>query len=349
MKDQEVERSPLFDDYPDDTPMMEFGGWSMPRDFGGILREHRAVRQSVGVFDLSHMGRLVVTGSHARSELEGLFTRELNTDANRAYYGFFCNERGGCLDDDILYPRSDEEVWMVVNASNRIRIVEWLRDRMFSSTVEDRTGSSVLLAVQGPEGPSTIREMGISNMPEQPFRFHADGGSLLATTGYTGEAGGELWLPVDKGRELFERVREQEWTLCGLGARDTLRLEKGFALHGHELSEEIDPITAGLARFIDWDHEFVGRQSLKQTRDQGSPWKQTGIVTEDRRAPRQDASLRVPGGRSLGRVTSGRFSPCLEKGIGLALVHRNLPRNQDLEVQIRDRWHPVQQVDPPFV
>lgn len=344
-----LRRSPLYELYPEGTPFMEFGGWEMPRDFGGIVREHQAVRDSVGVFDLSHMGRLVIRGPGAAQQLSGLFTRDLtDADPRRALYGFFCDEEGGCLDDDILYLRSPEEVWGVVNASNRIRIYDWLTEQL-DATVEDRTLDTVLLAVQGPEAPDAIGSLGISPFPDRPFRCIWDNGSLFATTGYTGEAGGELWLPDREGSELFRRIRDQDLVLCGLGARDTLRLEKAYPLHGHELSREIDPLTAGMERFIDWDHEFIGRESLLEIRKRGPDKRLTGVVLEGRRSPRRGYAVRVPDGPSVGTVTSGRYSPSLEKGIGLALVDPSVPRERDLEVEIRDQWYRVEQDELPFL
>ncbi len=344
-----LRRSPLFEVYPPDVPTMEFGGWEMPRDFGGIIREHRSVRESVGVFDLSHMGRFVVRGEDAATQLSRLFTRDLDdVEPGRALYGFFCREDGGCIDDDILYLRSPREVWMVVNAANRQPVLEWLRKHL-EGTVEDRTTSTVLLAVQGPEAPRALRELGVEPFPERPFRTAWSGETLHATTGYTGEAGGELWLPRGDGIQLFERIKERDLTLCGLGARDTLRLEKAYPLHGHELSLEIDPITAGLERFVDWDHEFTGRGALRKRSRDGPERRLAGLATEGRRSPRRNQPVRDPDGAEIGQVTSGRFSPTLEHGIGLALVDGQFPEDRDVEVKIRDRWHRVRQVEPPFV
>ena len=160
MKSKSLHRSPLFDLYPDDPPLMEFGGWEMPRDFGGIVREHRAVREDCGVFDLSHMGRLVLRGDTALEEASRLFTRSCEKAENgQALYGFFCDEDGGCIDDAILYRKSADEVWMVVNAANRERVVDWIEEHRESATLEDRTFDTVLLAVQGPNAPERIDEV----------------------------------------------------------------------------------------------------------------------------------------------------------------------------------------------
>lgn len=342
--------SPLLELYPDDPPLMTFGGWDMPRDFGSIVREHTTVRESVGVFDLSHMGRLIVRGSGANRELQGLFSRQLvDRDPGRAAYGFFCDREGGCLDDAILYRRTPDEVWMVVNAANRETIVEWLERETREVDVTDVTFETVLLAVQGPTARQALDELGAGGLPETPFRSRWEDGGLLAATGYTGEDGGELWLDEGPGRELFRRIVEEDFTLCGLGARDTLRLEKGFPLHGHELSDTIDPVTAGLERFIDWDHDFVGRDVLLERKQTGPNQRVTGLLTEGRQSPRRGYAVRIAGEDPVGEVTSGRYSPTLERGMGMVLLDADVPEDASLEVEIRDRWLPAEQKEPPFV
>lgn len=329
---------------------MSFGGWEMPRDFGGIVREHHAVRQEAGVFDLSHMGRLVARGSDAAGRLQALFSRRLvDREPGRALYGFFCDRSGGCLDDAILYPRGPGAVWMVVNAANRDVILDWLDAEAGDLTVRDRTLETVLLAVQGPDARRALERVDAPELPETRYRTRWEGGTMLAATGYTGEDGGELWLDEADGRELFGRIVEEGLTLCGLGARDTLRLEKGFALHGHELGPDIDPVTAGLGRFIDWDHDFVGREALSEQKEQGPDRALVGLILEGRLSPRRGYPVRAAEGPPVGEVTSGRFSPSLERGIGLALVEAGVSPETPLEVEVRDRWLTVERTDPPFV
>lgn len=350
MKSKSLHHSPLSDLYPDDPPLMEFGGWEMPRDFGGIVREHRAVREDCGVFDLSHMGRLVLRGETALEEAGRLFTRSCKDAENgRALYGFFCDEEGGCIDDAILYRRSEDEVWMVVNAANRERVVDWIENHRESATLEDRTLDSVLLAVQGPQAPSVLEEVVEPNAPDTPFRTNWRDSSMVASTGYTGEAGGEVWLDEEDGRRVFEELVNRDVTPCGLGARDTLRLEKGFPLHGHELSDSIDPVTGQLEAFIEWDHEFVGRDALETIRENGPEEKITGVMTDGRQSPREGYPLRTTDGNEAGAVTSGGFSPVLGRGIGMALVRADVPDGGSLEMKIRGDWQTVEHVSPPFV
>lgn len=349
MQSTNLHRSPLWDLYPEDPPLMEFGGWEMPRDFGGIVQEHRDVRENCGVFDLSHMGRLVLKGKQALEEIDSLFTRTSRTASDgQALYGFFCNEEGGCLDDAILYRKSESEVWLVVNAANRERMVDWIRSKV-TSELDDRTFKTVLLAIQGPVAPAIISDLPVPSLPETPFRTAWDENTMVSSTGYTGEDGGEIWLDAETGRTVFDRIVKENLSLCGLGARDTLRLEKGFPLHGHELSKNLDPVTAGLDQFIDWDHSFVGRKALKRIQEEGASHKITGILTSDRRSPREGYSLRLKNGESTGTVTSGGYSPVLDQGIGLARVGADLPEGRPLEMERRGDWITVDQTEPPFV
>jgi aminomethyltransferase len=349
MNSKSLHESPLADLYPDDPPLMEFGGWEMPRDFGGIVREHQAVRENCGIFDLSHMGRLVVRGDDVLEELDRLFTRSSRaTEDGRALYGFFCNQQGGCLDDAIVYRKNETEAWLVVNAANRERIVDWIEDQS-PVELEDRTFDTILLAVQGPNGPEILNDLPVPELPESMFRTRWDESTMIASTGYTGEPGGEIWMDVESGRELFQSMVDAERTFCGLGARDTLRLEKGFPLHGHELSNSIDPVTGGLDQFIDWNHEFIGRNALRSIHESGSTYTITGIMTEGRQSPREGYDLRTVDGDRGGFVTSGGYSPVLERGIGMAKIRSDIPEEEPLEMKLRSNWEDVEHVSPPFV
>lgn len=349
MESKTLHQSPLHDLYPDDPPLMEFGGWEMPRDFGGIVREHRDVRNDFGVFDLSHMGRLVLSGSGSQDEIDQLFTRTVpDADPGQALYGFFCDEQGGCLDDAILYRKSPDETWMIVNAANRERIVDWIESHV-SSHLDDRTFDTALFALQGPNARARIDNLNLPELPDIPFRTNWQEQTMIASTGYTGEDGGEVWLDNESAKNLFEEIVDRGHTLCGLGARDTLRLEKGYPLHGHELSKEIDPVTAGFEQFIDWDSDFIGRDSLKTIRDNGPVKNITGIVTEGRRSPREGYPLRIDEQNEIGTITSGGFSPILNCGIGMAMISADVPGDAPLEMKVRGEWETVTQQQPPFV
>ncbi len=349
MNSKSLHKSPLADLYPDEPPLMEFGGWEMPRDFGGIVREHRAVREDCGIFDLSHMGRLVVRGDGSLEELDRLFTRSSRSaEDGRALYGFFCNEQGGCLDDAIIYRKNETEAWLVVNAANRERIVGWIEDQS-PLELEDRTRDTILLAIQGPNGPQVLNDLPVPELPGSMFQTRWDESTMVASTGYTGEPGGEIWMDVEAGRELFQSLVDADQTFCGLGARDTLRLEKGFPLHGHELSNSIDPVTGDLVQFIDWDHEFIGRDALRSIQEKSPTHTITGIMTDGRQSPREGYDLRTAEGDRAGFVTSGGYSPILERGIGMAKVRSTIPEDEPLQMKLRGNWEDVEHVSPPFV
>ena len=311
--------------------MMNFAGWEMPRDFDGILNEHRAVRSRAGVFDVSHMGRLRIRGIEANRILNRLFTRELEgVETGTALYGFFCDERGGCLDDAIAYVRSPGETWLVVNAANRSTIVNHLKDNGLSTNhFEDRTDETVLLAVQGPEAPQILSRQPDLSFPPGPYRATWEDESMVATTGYTGEPGGELWFPLDRGRTLFYNLLDSV-VPCGLGARDTLRLEKAYPLHGHELSREIDPVSAGLDRFIDFNHSFLGREALENLR-KSPPRTKVGLRFPDRRRVSTETAVLHQEER-VGHITSSGYSPTLEVSIALALVEHRVSNQDTLHV-----------------
>ncbi len=316
----------------------------MPRDFAGIIAEHRAVRETAGLFDISHMGRFVLRGEAIREKVEKLFTRELSTRSlGTAVYGFFCAGDGEPLDDDILYLRSDEEIWGVVNAANRRKVFNHLQAHLLEVELEDRTTETTLFALQGPAAEDYFDLLKPAPVPENSFQASWFDRGMVATTGYTGEPGCEIWLPVEKGKQLFARFKEAGVQLCGLGARDSLRLEMGYPLHGHELNTELDPVNAGFEMFIDWDHEFLGRETLQEIKNSGPRWQLQGLVAEGRRSPRAGQDLRsADSGEVVGEVTSGGFSPLLNRGIAIGKISASLADSAPLEVEIREKWYPLE-------
>mgnify|MGYP006426130815 CR=1 FL=1 len=320
----------------------------MPRDFGGILREHRMVREDAGVFDLSHMGRLVLKGPGIVSTFQKLFTRRLeHLQPGIARYGFLCDSGGGCIDDIIVYLRSEQECWLVVNAANRETVVSWIREHLPRESLQDRTDESALLAIQGPNAGEWFDRLGLPLLPGDPFHSTWESSTMVATTGYTGEAGGECWTTIERARDVFEQALQEGLEPCGLGARDTLRLEKGYPLHGHELNEEIDPITAGLEIFVD-DHDFIGRDALQRINQMQSRPRILGVKTDSRRSPRQDQVVRDDDNR-VGTITSGRYSPTLETGIGLCLFDEQVLAGDSVSIQQRNQSIPATVETPPFV
>lgn len=320
----------------------------MPRDFDGILEEHQAVRNHAGVFDVSHMGRLTISGTEANRTLNRLFTRNIpQASEGRALYGFFCEEDGGCLDDAIAYRQSNSKTWLVVNAANRKTILDHLNDHLDKpSALKDHTHDTILLALQGPEAPHIAEEILSQGFPDKPYRCKFDDGTMVASTGYTGEPGGELWLPLEAGRKTFDTLLGSVQP-CGLGARDSLRLEKGFPLHGHELSADIDPVTAGLDRFVDFDHDFLGRDALEQQRETGDQ-KIRGLRFSGRGRVEADAPV-IRDGTRVGRVTSSGYSPVLETAIGLALVDSGLASGTTVAVRGKRAEREAELIQGPFL
>lgn len=310
--------------------MVDFAGFSMPVQYSSIVTEHRAVRNSAGMFDVSHMGRLLFRGLGAMRWLDQVLTCRLSDLAvGQVRYSLICGENGGVL-DDVLVTRWSDAWGLVVNSSNHARVLDWLaRHRVADATCEDITPSTVMVAVQGPDWwdacqgilPGTVNSLG-GYRGEIVAR---DGLSWrISRTGYTGEDGVEIIAPAEVATTLVERLEREGVVPCGLGARDTLRLEAGMPLHGHELNENIDPFQAGLGRSVDLEKEFLGKDALIDRKADGSLPVRVGIALEGRRAARQGDEVLDVQGALAGRVTSGTFSPTLERPVAMAYVRRDL-------------------------
>jgi aminomethyltransferase len=323
----------------------------MPVQYDGVLAEHAAVRQSVGLFDVSHLGRFDVTGPGA-TEL-GRYQRcnPVTTNAaGRAQYTMALNDRGGVVDDIIVWRYANDGYWVMPNGTNFDEILGRFADNNATATavaaVRDET---VLIAVQGPDSPGVVESV-IGTMPGR-FRVidgEFGGGWFRAGgTGYTGERGAEIAVPSESGQSLFEALLEAGATACGLGARDTLRLEMGYPLWGQDLDESTTPLEAGLGWVIGWDHDFVGKAEVSRQQDNGVPRALVAFACEGRTIPRHGHRLRA--GSSTGEVTSGNFSPTLGHGIGMGYLAPPIEPGTPIEVEIRHNWVPAQQVEPPFI
>jgi aminomethyltransferase len=296
--------------------MVPFAGWEMPVQYEGVIPEHRAVRNDCGVFDVSHMGELHVEGPHAHELLQSLLSNDLDRiEPGAAQYTLLTNERGGIIDDLIAYRLGPCHYLLVVNAGNRAAAYEWIKEREIrGSDVRDASDEYALLAVQGPR---SIERLGL---PEaRPFT-HAmgelDGIEVMVNrTGYTGELGCELMCPAEDAVALWDAVVGRGATQCGLGARDTLRLEVCYPLHGNDITPDTDAISAGLAWTCALDKDFTGVDELRRIRDAGSERRLVAFVMEEKAIPRQ--GMPIVGG---GEVTSGTHSPMLDKGIGMGYV-----------------------------
>ena len=314
---QTLLRTPVYDRHVEaGARLVPFAGWEMPVQYEGVIPEHRAVREDCGVFDVSHMGEIDVEGPRAHELLQGLLSNDLDrVDPGGAQYTLLTNERGGIVDDLIVYRLDPHRYLLVVNASNRETDFEWLREREIrGSDVRDVSDEYALLAVQGPRA---IERLGVPDAP--PFTWQEgelDGVEVMVNyTGYTGERGVELMAMADDGAELWDRVIARGAVPCGLGARDTLRLEACYPLHGNDITPETDPISAGLGWTCALDTEFTGVEELRAIKDRGPERRLAPFVMDEKAIPRQGMPI-VEGGE----VTSGTHSPMLGIGIGMGYV-----------------------------
>lgn len=323
---------------------VDFGGWEMPVQYESVLAEHRAVREKVGVFDVSHLGRLEVSGASATSTLGSLFTNDVSRyEPGRTHYTMLLNEDGGILDDIVIWRWEDDHYWVMPNAAN-VGVVAGAIERAGPVAVIDLRPETALLAVQGPRATETMASV-LGAAPRR-FRTFATDGIRGAGTGYTGEAGGELCVGTEEAGEVFDRLLRAGAVPCGLGARDTLRLEAGLALWGSDIDAGTTPLEAGLDFAVDWEHDFPGREALERQRQEGVTRRLVGLVMEERGIPRH--GYRVRSGEAIGEVTSGNLSPVLDTGIALAYLSPPVPVGEVAEVEVRGRWLSARTAEPPF-
>ena len=299
--------------------MVPFAGWDMPVQYEGVIPEHRAVRTDCGAFDVSHMGELHVDGPTALPFLQEMLSNDLaKLDDGQAQYTLLTNERGGIVDDLIVYRLAHGQFLLVVNASNRAAVYEWLKEREPRGTeVRDASDEYGLVAVQGPR---SLERLGL---PDAPAFTHAMGELdalevMVCRTGYTGELGVELCCADEDASALWDAVLERGAVPCGLGARDTLRLEVCYPLHGNDITPDTDAISAGLGWACELGKDFTGAAALRTVREEGPQDRLVAFVMDEKAVPRQ--GMAVEGG---GEVTSGTHSPMLDRGIGLAYVPRD--------------------------
>ncbi len=358
--------------------IVPFGGWAMPVQYSGILNEVKAVRTAAGIFDVSHMGRLYISGPRATAFLDRMLTGSASAlRVGRARYCMICNEAGGVIDDTIFYRLADDRYLLVPNAGNRPTVVDWFQrwiDAGFSGgesgmapgvSLEDRTAETALIALQGPDSPALldthcVLKDGTPSATLRPFgwgqgQFRTGDGAfvevLIGRTGYTGEDGFELSLDAAAAPAVFGALLEDGALPCGLGARDVLRLEAALPLHGHEIAPDTSPIEAGLERFVRASGDYIGQPALQRQREQGTARKLVGLKLPGRSAPRAGYPIRAGGaeGREVGRITSGSYSPTLDTSIamGYVLAGYTAP-GLTLDVDIRGRVAPAEVAPLPF-
>ncbi|MDP5095777.1 MAG: glycine cleavage system aminomethyltransferase GcvT [Candidatus Nanopelagicales bacterium] len=338
--------------------MADFGGWDMPIEYVGTVTEHTAVRESAGVFDVSHMGYTEVTGSGAIAWLNSVLANDLErVGAGQAQYSLLCDESGGVIDDLIVYRINDDNAFIIPNASNSDAVVATLSAAAAAAgtgiTVADKREDYGILAVQGPRSDAILEALGLPcGHDYMSFARTSWQGSpvVVCRTGYTGERGYEVLVPASVLADLWDAVVTAGATPAGLGARDTLRTEMGYPLHGHELSLDITPVQAGLAWAVGWDKPaFAGRDALAAERASGPRRRLRGLVAVERAIPRPGMPVLSADGATIGEMTSGTFSPTLKQGIGLALLDPAIAEGDEVVVDVRGRQARFTVTKPPFV
>jgi len=324
---------------------VDFGGWSMPVQYTSVLEEHRAVREAAGVFDVSHLGRARVAGSGAEQALRSRLCNDVALlESGRTQYTMILNEFGGVIDDLMVW-RWPDEVWVMPNGGNHLRVLDEISGSADEVEVTDLRPATASIAVQGPDAPAMLHAtLGVDVSRGRLVTAEFAGEFLrVGGTGYTGERGGEIVGDPSVIGALLSALVDLGVVPCGLGSRDTLRLEAGLPLWGQDLTEDVTPLQAGLAFAVAWDHEFVGRDALVAERS-SLPRTLVAFSTDGRQIPRPGNSLRA--GSSNGWVTSGNFSPML--GVGIGMGYLEPPTDAEMEVEIRGTWHPLRRVTPPF-
>ena len=359
----ELKRTPLRDFHAArGARLVDFAGWEMPVQYRSILEEHKAVRRAAGLFDVSHMGEVDVRGPDALRFLDRLVTNDVSKAfPGRVLYSPMCYANGGVVDDLLVYQRAPQDYFLCVNASNVAKDLAWMKEQAagFDVTITDRSDDYGLLAIQGPRAAEIVQSLTGAKLGVVKYYHFTEGTvagvhCLISRTGYTGEDGFELYHAAGDSVALAEALLNagaaQGLELAGLGARDSLRLEAGYPLYGHELSTEISPIAAGLGWTVKFDKasDFNGREALLAEKQGGAAPKVVFFKTGDRRIVRADAPVLDENGAAVGRVLSGTLSPTLNEAIGSALVPRSLA-GTPLFVDIRGTRLGLQVVKPPFV
>ncbi|WP_114905773.1 glycine cleavage system aminomethyltransferase GcvT [Ornithinimicrobium murale] len=339
--------------------MADFSGWQMPIEYAGVKAEHTAVRERVGVFDVSHLGKAVVRGPGAKDFVNSCFTNDLNRiEPGKAQYTMCCNESGGVVDDLIAYLRSDDEIFLIPNAANNAEVIRMLTAAAPEGIeVIDQHTDYGVLAVQGTKSDEVLTALGLPVGHDYMSFVEATWEGqpvIVCRTGYTGERGYEL-LPAwggtgDLWDALLIAMKPYDGAPAGLGARDTLRTEMGYALHGNELSTEITPVMARSGWAVGWKKDtFWGKAALEAEREAKNTRISWGLDVTGRGIPRPGCEVRSGEGTVIGTVTSGTFSPTLGKGVALALLDRTAAEGDDVVIDVRGRDLTAQVKKPPFV
>ncbi|GAA0443506.1 glycine cleavage system aminomethyltransferase GcvT [Lentibacillus halophilus] len=362
-----LKQTPLFPEYAKlGGKTVDFGGWELPVQFSGIKQEHHTTRTQAGLFDVSHMGEILIEGPDSEAFLQYVVTNDISRlTPNRAQYTFMCYEDGGTTDDFLIYMLDDDQYLLVVNAANTQKDFEWLtgqKDKSQNVSIENVSADYAQLALQGPLAETILQKLTETDLShikffrfDNPVYFSAiDAEAIVSRTGYTGEDGFEIYLDAAKARDLWNMILEagNEYGIvpAGLGARDTLRFEVNLPLYGQELSETITPVEAGMsfAVKVNKEADFIGKDTLKKQIEQGPARGLVGIEMIDKGIPRTGYTV-LDGDRTIGFVTTGTQSPTLKKNIGLILVESTYTQlGTEVFVQVRNRKCKAVVVKTPF-
>jgi len=363
MSSEVVKRTPLYPCHLQlGARMVPFAGYEMPVQYSSVLEETKAVRKTCGLFDVSHMGQFTLDGPDALKALQPLVTNNLEKVApGQAQYNLLCNEAGGTIDDLIVYNRSETQTFLCVNASNIEKDFDWIKTHLKGDSVlKNISDETALIALQGPEAeniltkicdPNTVRELKYYwAIDTKVFDFPC----YLSRTGYTGEDGFELYVAAEVSADLWNKLLEigkpHGLLPCGLGARDTLRLEAGYPLYGHELGEEMSPLWAKLGWVIKLNKEtFIGQDALKTEKEKGLSKSLKALLIKDRRIARQNYPICDESGNPIGQIASGTFSPHLNAPIALGLVDKDFAHLKTYFIEVRKTLIPAEEVSLPFV
>ncbi|MFL2627071.1 MAG: glycine cleavage system aminomethyltransferase GcvT [Dehalococcoidia bacterium] len=353
-------RTNLYNNYFQNAKIVDFHGWDLPIQFSGILNEVKSVRSNVGIFDVSHMGRINCKGEFVNEFLDYILTGDLvNLKINQASYMFLCNEYCGIIDDLVAYKIDEKEIMIVCNASNKDKVNDALNlyrntNTLFENIViDDFTDNSGMIAVQGPVSQKIISELfNIEQLNMKRFRFSQisfnQENVLISRTGYTGENGFEIIADTKLSSKLWDDLIGLGAVPCGLGSRDVLRIEAGLSLHGNDISSDINPREAQLERFVTNTKETIYKQAWDNIQNTPTKKMLIGFIIKGRGIPRINNSIFL-NGESIGYVTSGTFSPTLDKSIGLGYVSNKLDPDMNIEVEIRGKKFEAVVIKLPFL
>jgi aminomethyltransferase len=364
MTSETLKKTPLYSNHLKlKARMVPFAGYEMPVQYQGLLDEAKACRKAVGLFDVSHMGQFSIRGEKALEEVQKLVTNDLSKlQIGQAQYNMLCNEQGGVIDDLVIYRRAGDHIYICVNASNRTVDFSWMKEKLPPSvSLEDESDYTSLIAIQGPKAESVLSAL-TETLDTKTLKYYwAHNGKVagidcyISRTGYTGEDGFELYLSNSKASQLWDTLIQEGTpfglTPCGLGARDTLRLEMGYPLHGHELSPEITPLQAGLSWTVKLQKPtpFIGQEALKKELAETPKRVLRGYRILDRRIARQGYPVFSKENEKVGVISSGTLSPHLECPIALAFIERKWAEEEVLWAEVRGQKIEMSKSKIPFI